>query len=197
MEDEVKRDQVANIVSALDARYGGSDSYTRLTAWHHTDYHFLRVLYPDHRIHSVERTIHRRSVDTLNPEDRRFYGDGILLDPDALSSVPRPWVYFGFEANHAISNFRRVADHLPSDGLRHWARAIADRMAKRSHFDATWICRDPRLELVPVLTLGHYRVAEVVPIASTVGPGERASPGRVEGEPRTEPRDGCSRIFIR
>lgn len=164
MEHEVKSDQLATVLYRLDHHYGGSRGYSLLTAWHHTDYHYLRVVHPDLRIHSVERTRDRRSVTELDEKDRFFYGDAIVLDFDALALVPRPWLYVGFEANPAITNFRWMTDQLPIETLRNRARSVVDRMAKRRHFHDTWVWRDPRLRVVPVFEHGHYRVAELVPV---------------------------------
>lgn len=200
LEHEVKSEQIAQTLEALDLRYGGSGSYTLLTAWHHTDYHFLRVTYPNHRIRSVERTVDRRSVSELNARDRRFYGDEIVLRFEELATVPRPWLYFGFEANHAIANFRWLADRLPNEGLSIWARGIIDRMAKRAHFHTTWVCRDPRLVLVPVLDHGHYRVAELVPTAPIdvlAGTVETIGRGSTRLDPGVGSQIDCGSISIK
>ncbi|MCS6877801.1 MAG: glycosyltransferase family 39 protein [Geminicoccaceae bacterium] len=160
LEHEVKADQLDTVIATLDREY--RDGYTLLTAWHHSDYHYLRVVYPHRRIHSVERSHYRRSVTVLDEEDRRFYGDGILLDFDALARVPRPWIYVGFEANPAIANVRRLVAHLPFAGLRAWAFGIVEKVAKRRHFYETWVWREPRIRVVPLFEHGHYRVAELV-----------------------------------
>lgn len=185
MEHEVKSDQLATIVHELDHHYGGSRGYTLLTAWHHTDYHYLKVVYPDLRIHSVERTRNRHSVTELDEKDRHFYGDAIALDLDALAQIPRPWLYVGFEANPAITNLRWLADRLPSETLRHRARSLIDRMAKHRHFFETWVWRDPRIRVVPIFEHGLYRVAELVtvepPATAAVAIDDRigAEPGAV------------------
>lgn len=164
MEHEVESDQLATVLYRLDHHYGGSQGYSLLTAWHHTNYHYLRVVHPDLRIHSVERTRDRQSVTELDEKDRFFYGDAIVLDFDALALIPRPWLYVGFEANPAIANFRWLAEQLPIETLRHRARSVVDRVAKRRHFHDTWVWHDPRLRVVPIFEHGHYRVAELVPV---------------------------------
>lgn len=182
MEHDLDSTELEMVVRTLDRLYGGPGAYTLLAAWHHADYHYVRVVYPDRRIHSVERTRDRRSVTEVDVKDRAFYGEAIVLDGDTLARIPRPWLCFGVGANPPITNLRRLADRLPIEDLRRKAHGIIDRVAKRRHFFDTWVWRDPRIRVVPVLEIGHYRVAELVPAdppATVGGPSDE----RVGDEP--------------
>jgi len=183
MEHDLDSTELEMVVRTLDRLYGGPQAYTLLAAWHHSDYHYLRVAHPDRRIHSVERTRNKRSVTDVDPKDHAFYGEAIVLDSDTLARIPRPWLYFGVGANPPITNLRWLADRLPIEELRRTVHGIIDRVAKRRHFFDTWVWRDPRIRVVPVLELGHYRVAELIP-AEPTATAERPSDDRV-GEKAT------------
>lgn len=187
MEHDLDSTELAVVVRTLDRLYGGPTNYTLLTAWHQSDYHYARVAYPEHRIHSVERTRDRRSVTEIDAPDRAFYGAALVLDGDTLATIPRPWLYFGVGANPPIANLRWLADRLPIENLRRMAHAIIDRVAKRRHFFDTWIWRDPRIRIVPVLEFGHYRVAELVP-AGLPTPADGSTAEQVGDEPTVERR---------
>jgi hypothetical protein len=164
MEHEVMSRDVDRVIRTLDARYGGPHGYTILTPWHHTDFHYLRVTYPDHLVRSVGRDESHEPTDLVTDVERRHYGGELLADADGLAGQRRPWLYYGFETNFTLANVRVLAARLPAGPIRAWTIRVVRRMTQHNQFARSWMWGDPRYRFTTVLRIGHYRVDEVTPV---------------------------------
>jgi hypothetical protein len=161
LEHEVMAGDAERVIRRLDARYGGPAGYTLLTTWN-TDFHYLRVAYPDHRILSVEHWEKGKLNEPLTGEEVEHFQGRLLRDAKDLERRPRPWLYYGFESNFALANLARTAGQLPGALGARAGAAIARGMVQ-NQFNSGWVRSDARFRFVPVLRIGHYRVDEVLP----------------------------------
>jgi len=163
MEHEVVSGDVDRVIRMLDARYGGPRGYTILTPWPHTDFHYLRVTYPDHIVRSVGREEHYGPTDPVTAIERRYYDGQLLADASELARQRRPWLYYGFESNFTLANVRALAARLPGRSVSAWALKVVRTMTVHTQFARSWMWDDPRYRFTTVLRVGHYRVDEVTP----------------------------------
>lgn len=173
LEHEIVSGDVDRTIRRLDDRYGDT-GYTLLAVWN-TDFHWLRVAYPDHRVVSVEHWEYGERGDPLTGEEIEHFQGRLIRDGKDLARRPRPWLYYGFEYNFAVANLERIRRVLPEPLRTRTKRLVAENM-RQNHFESGWVHGDPRFRFVPILRMGHYRVDEVLPTPSP-------SPGRPAGGP--------------
>ncbi len=161
MEHEIVAGDVDRTIRWLDARYGGPTGYALLAVWN-TDYHYLRVAYPDRRVLSVEHLEYGEPGDPLTGKEVEHFQGHLVRDRNDLARRPRPWLYYGFEYNFAVANLERIRRVLPHP-LGAEAKPLVAGKMRQNHFESGWIRGDPHFRFVPVLRLGHYRVDEVLP----------------------------------
>ena len=160
MEHEIVAGDVDRTIRWLDARYGGPTGYALLAVWN-TDYHYLRVAYPDRRVLSVEHLEYGEPGDPFTGKEVEHFQGHLVRDRNDLARRPRPWLYYGFEYNFAVTNLERIRRVLPQP-LGAEAKPLVAGKMRQNHFESGWIRGDPHFRFVPVLRMGHYRVDEVV-----------------------------------
>jgi len=160
LEHEIVSGDVDRTIRRLDDRYGDT-GYTLLAVWN-TDFHYLRVAYPDHRVVSVEHWEYGEPGDPLTGEEIEHFQGRLIRDGKDLARRPRPWLYYGFEYNFAVANLERIRRVLPEPLRTQTKRLVAENM-RQNHFESGWVHGDPHFRFVPILRMGHYRVDEVLP----------------------------------
>ena len=160
MQHEAVAAELAAVLRELDSRYGAGN-YT-IVAPYRREFRWLRLAHPDH--HSVSA----QSDDAEErPGDRiwnEYFGpQHVVGSLAALERQPRPWVYFGADADFAPRDPATRPSFTSSVASSAWAAQPA-RHPVRARYTASWVYRDPRLVRVLLLRNGHYRAEELSPL---------------------------------
>ena len=132
MAHEVESGAIRRVITDLDRRFGRGE-YSVVVPWMYTDFHYLRVVYPELDVYSVFTS----GRDALSPSwQRRYYGPRAIVSLGDLQRLRQPIVYLGFEETMPIANFRRLMQTLPLDGLAEWADEKIAQLSDGSHFQA-------------------------------------------------------------
>jgi hypothetical protein len=162
MPHKVDLDRMRSLLAALDERFG-PDGHTLLAASAYTDFHIIRVLWPDRDVLHVEIPVlaidtTRRTRDELL---HGYFGDRYREHLSGIANAGKPLVFFGYRATLAVWNLRAMLDKL--------SPALADRVLGRvtpvEHlFSARteWIWNSPEVRLEPVARSGPYEAFEVL-----------------------------------
>ncbi|QRN79879.1 MAG: hypothetical protein JK586_17190, partial [Nocardiopsis sp. BM-2018] len=165
MPHEVALFELRTTLARLDDRYGEPEP-NLLTAWRFTDFHILRVLWPDRPVWSVDTTpmlVEPRSPATEEELAAAFL-DGRRLDtPAELAALEGPLLLLGFEETFAPVNLARIVDVL-RPGL---GRQLLDSFDLIDHLETSWVWHADAFTLEPVSRTAHYRVFEVHPAAAS------------------------------
>jgi hypothetical protein len=149
---EVRMDQLHALIGQLEERADGRP-YAVLTPWAYTDFHYLRVAYPDLPVYNV-------SSKDASIDDSDFYGPRRIDDLAALSALPERLFYLGFDEAFPVHNIAELAGWLPP-ALEQPIKAKLDTFSLVEHLKTSWMWDDPAVSLVESGGLGHYRIFEV------------------------------------
>jgi hypothetical protein len=145
MTHELRIDQLHRLVARLDRKYAGRH-YAILTPYAYTDFHYLRFIYPDRSIYTVQTVFNRSS------NNWRDYPNRVALNLDQLKSIDAELVYLGFHENLAVENLRRIVGNLPIP-------ILVKQFKKREfqdHLALSWMWDNPALVFDKPLREGHY-----------------------------------------
>ena len=168
MEHEVRIDQFHTILKRLDRLYG-QNNYVILTPWSHTDFHYLRFIYPKRRVYNVYRGY---EVEPPSPASQvlrfaledRYYPGRVIRTPGELVTLKAPLVYLGFEENFSVSSLRAITRMVPGINLeKHFSK-----MNFMNHLTLSWMWDNPKLRFFELVRHGHY-VAYAVEVNSEQG----------------------------
>jgi hypothetical protein len=156
MMHEVRMDHLADVVERLDRAYG--PDYAILVPWTFTNFHYLRFVYPDRQIYSVQSVFedYRSAVWWRQMQDR-YYGKQVIRSMDELTTFGSKLVYLGYDENFSVANLRTVVSFVPFLGLERQfqkARFI-------NHLAMSWMWEDPNVILTERFRRGYYRVYDV------------------------------------
>jgi hypothetical protein len=162
MPHKVDLGRMRALLGALDARYG-ADGYVLLAANAYSDFHLIRVLWPERDVRfiavpvlALDTTRHARD-EAL----RGYFGDRYVERLSGLASTGKPLVFFGFRATLAAGNLRALLDRVsPALGERLLGRV---RLVSHLYTPATaWLWENPAVELEPVAASAPYEAFEVL-----------------------------------
>jgi hypothetical protein len=145
MTHEVRIDQLRRLIARLDQAYAGRN-YAILTPYTYTDFHYLRFVYPDRPIYTVQ-TVFRRP-----PDNWSYYLDRVVTNLAELRSIDAELVYLGFHENLAVENLRRLVGAIPLP-------ILVEQFEKRTfqdHLTLSWMWGNPDLVFDEPLREGHY-----------------------------------------
>ena len=145
MTHELRIDQLRRLIARLDQEYANRN-YAILTPYTYTDFHYLRFVYPDRPIYTVQ-TVFRHP-----PNNWRYYPDRVVINLAELRSIDAELVYLGFHENLAVENLRRIAEVIPIPVL---AKQFEKR-AFQDHLALSWMWGHPDLVFEEPLREGHY-----------------------------------------
>ena len=145
MTHELRIDQLRRLIARLDEAYGNRN-YAILTPYAYTDFHYLRFVYPNRPIYTVQ-TVFRHP-----PNNWRYYPDRVVTNLAELRSIDAELVYLGFHENLAVENLRRIAEVIPIPVL---AKQFEKR-AFQDHLALSWMWGHPDLVFEEPLREGHY-----------------------------------------
>jgi hypothetical protein len=160
--------QMRAMLGALDERYGAG-RYALLTARGYTDFHLIRVLWPERDVRDVGtdamavRTGRRPREEVL----RDYLGTRYHQSLAELAAIDRPLIFMGYRQTFAAENLRLILSHV--------SPRLADRLlgsvslVEQLYAPPTqWIWGSPEVRMEPVMQIGHY-VAFKVSIMSNTG----------------------------
>jgi len=160
MAHEVRADQIHGTLQELDRSYDGVP-YTLLTPWAHTDYHYIRFVYPDRDVRNVHswdlREGDRFGLAWIHRNEDRFYGERMIRSAADLERLDGPLVYFGFEENFSVHQLRRLAGLTRVEALQ----KQFDKMNFMNHLELSWMWDDRAFRFVEKARHGFYVAYEV------------------------------------
>ncbi len=158
MPHEVNVFDLRRLVAKIEA-HSVDDDYAIVTSSLYTDFHILRVLWPELDVYDADGTLHVVSRSGQAPEELAdAYLDGReVASARALSQIPQPVYYFGFERTFALENMALILGTI-SAGLGDKLRSSFDH---KSHLRSTWVWQREQIELQRIGRAGHYRAFHV------------------------------------
>jgi hypothetical protein len=162
MPHKVDLDRMRALLAELDGRYG-TGGYALLAANAYTDFHLIRVLWP-------ERDVRYVAVPILALDTRRrpraeilqsYFGGRSHEGLAELAAIGKPLVFFGFNSTLAAENLRSMLGRI--------SPALADRVLRqvtlKQHLytkPTEWLWSDARIRLEPAARSGPYDAFELV-----------------------------------
>lgn len=174
MPHKVDLGMLREMLQVLDERYGAG-RYVLLTSNGYTDFHLIRVLWPDRDVRDVSTSAMTVNTDHGSRDEmlHEYLGDHYFTSVPQLAAMDRPLVYIGFERTFAAANLRMMLERV-STGLGD--RLIGGvNLVEHLYTPYTqWLWKDPRVRLDPVAQAGHYR-------AFAVSARDGAGPDAIKG----------------
>jgi hypothetical protein len=133
-----------------------------LVPWNYTDFHYLRLRYPDRSVLLVQSPVDEEGavVDDAAWERRmgQIYGGLFISDLQGLEGFAhRPLYYLGHGRMPPFENLARLGRSI---GLPVVSAQI-DRMNPLEHVTHSWMWNHPAVKLTPIVQGGHYRLFSV------------------------------------
>ena len=177
MPHEVDVFELRKSLAGLDAIHGNNRSVI-LASSRFTDFHILRVLWPERAVYCVDDTpllVTPRSENSAAVLSETYMQGRQIESLDGLHQLDGPFVYFGFEQTFAPVNLAAIMD-LARPGLGARLLASFDLL---NHLEMSWVWTSDQLLLEPISTSAHYRVFDVQLKMPAGQPAERAVTGAV------------------
>ena len=168
MPHKVDLGMMREMLQTLDERYG-TGRYVLLTSNGYTDFHLMRVLWPDRDVRDVSTSAMTVNTDHGSRDEllHEYLGDHHFTGVPQLAAMDRPLVFVGFEQTFAAANLRMMLDRV-STGLGDRLIGGVDLVGHLYTPYTQWLWQDPGVRLDPVAQAGHYRAFEVS-VAGGVG----------------------------
>jgi hypothetical protein len=145
MTHEVRIDQLRRLVARLDQEYANRN-YAILTPYTYTDFHYLRFVYPDRSIYTVQ-TVFESQLNNWS-----YYPNQVVTDLAGLRTIDAELVYLGFHENFAVENLRRLVGAIPVPILV----KQFEKTEFQDHLALSWMWGNPGLVFDEPLREGHY-----------------------------------------
>jgi Dolichyl-phosphate-mannose-protein mannosyltransferase len=145
MTHELRIDQLRRLIARLDQEYANRN-YAILTPYAYTNFHYLRFVYPDRSIYTVQ-TVFKRPPNNLS-----YYPGRVITNLAELRSIDAELVYLGFHENFAVANLRRIVEVIPLPIL---AKQF-DKRTFQDHLTLSWMWGNRDLLFEEPLREGHY-----------------------------------------
>ena len=158
MPHEVEIGRLRGLLDTLDARYGAG-RYSAVTPWGYTDFHIIRVLWPQIDVRALVSA--NVIVKPSGPQTRRqllaaYYSGRYAERMEDLGGIDKPIVYVGFRETFSVENLRAISRRVAP----HYVERMLARLAPIDHRDS-WLWRDPRAHFGLIAQNGHYLAYEV------------------------------------
>lgn len=153
-----------------------------LVPWNYTDYHFLKVAFPERPVYLVQAAVDESGRvcrdERWERRQARNYGPAFIAGAGELRRVEEAeWIYIGNGVLPPIRNLRELASRLHLEPV---VRRL-DALQPRNHTTESWLWRNPGFRLTETLRVGQYEVYRVMPRAAPARP-KSACPAR-DGSP--------------
>lgn len=158
MPHEVEIASLRGLLDKLDQRYGAGH-YTVVTPWGYTDFHIIRVLWPNVDVRDLVRS--NSIVMTFGSQSRKqllsAYYDGRFAErTEDLAAIGKPIVYVGFRETFSVENLRSMSQRIAPEYVGNMLKKI--RLVDHRE---SWLWRDSRAHFKPVALNGHYLAYEL------------------------------------
>jgi hypothetical protein len=151
MTHEVRIDRMQRLIARLD-RLHPDRNYAILTPYTYSDFSYLRFVYPDRPVYTVQSEFNRSSSNW------EYYSERVIRDIAGLKALEvETLIYLGFHENPAVENLRRLVDWIRLPILR----AALEQKRFQDHLTLSWMWTDPGLVFGEPLAEGHYRAYPV------------------------------------
>jgi hypothetical protein len=161
MPHRVDTGEMRQAIDALDARFGAG-GYVLLTATGYTDFHMIRVLWPeiDVRDPSTAETYVHPGLGSREQAIAAWYGGRQVETLASLRKVGKPVAYLGYRQTFAAENLHdMLARASPALAARVLGKvSLNDRLFPVS---TKWLWDSPDVTVVPIARIGHYHAFEI------------------------------------
>jgi hypothetical protein len=161
MPHRIHTGQMRAALDMLDARYGAG-GYVLLTATGYTDFHMIRVLWPDVDVRdpsTAETYVHPGARGREQALEAWYQGRQVE-SVEALRRLGKPVAWLGYGQTFAADNLRELLERMsPALAARVLRKVqLPDRLFAPS---TEWLWGDPAVRFEPIATTGHYRTYAV------------------------------------
>jgi len=161
MPHRIQTGQMRQVLDALDARFGPG-GYVLLTATGYTDFHFIRVLWPEIDVRdpgTAETAMHEGPRGREEALDD-WYGGRQINSLDALRAIDKPVAYIGYRYTFAAENLHDMLVKVsPSRAKR--ALGSVDLPDRLFSPWTQWLWGSEDVTLEPITQIGHYHAYEI------------------------------------
>ena len=162
---EVERAAMQRVMSDLDRSFGPGE-YRIVVPWLYSDFHYLRVAYPELDV----RTVFTSDRAQLSVRwQKRYYGARAVVSLAELQELSEPIIYLGFDESMPVANLRQMMRAVPLRAMAEWMDVRMARMSNERHFDGSWMWNHPCIRLAPAQRHSHYIWAEVSVLPAPAG----------------------------
>jgi hypothetical protein len=149
------------LVRTVEAIWRSDPDASILVPWNYTDFHFLKVAFPDRSVLLVQSAFGEdgRIVRDVAWEERRqqTYGPDFVRSEEELRRSGRPLYYVGYETLPPIRRLQAIGRTL---GIGVIERSLA-AMKPRNHLAGSWMWNDPLFVFTAAGGEGEYRAYHV------------------------------------
>jgi hypothetical protein len=161
MPHRIHTGQMRAALDALDNRFGRG-GYVLLTATGYTDFHMIRVLWPDVDVRdpsTAETYVHPGARGREEALEAWYQGRQVG-SVEALRRLGKPVAWLGYGQTFAAENLNELLGRVsPALARRVLGKvALPDRLFARS---TEWLWGDPAVKFQPIARIGHYRTYAV------------------------------------
>lgn len=153
MPHEVNVFDLRRLVEKFEQRSDGA-TFAVVTSSLYTDFHMLRVLWPELEVYDADGEMQVVSRSDKAPNElAAAYMDGRGVgSPQALEDMPQLIYYFGFERTFAIENLALILGAVrPGLGDK-----LRNSFELKSHLRSTWLWDREQADLRQIGKEGHY-----------------------------------------
>lgn len=167
---EVHIFQLSKAIAKIKQAANNTD-FSILIPWEYTDFHYLRVAYPELPIFNVYATPRLTPNQQHNWQQfqERYYGDRYLSHETAVLKIEGTHFYLGYRYTFPIENILGVVRSPWLGPLSAKLVGLIQSMAPLNHLEQSWLWHDPRARFQLVDEIGHYQVYTVT-LGSTPTP---------------------------
>ena len=140
------------------------DDSILLVPWAYSDFHFIRVLWPNSSTYTVHMPRGEDGEliaysDEWRKTLKQWYGGGYINDSAELAKVAdgKRIYYLGWGVHPPAANLARFANNA---GMLKLASGLR-RLGGQTHWDQSWVVESEDLEISEFRTFGQYTVCEV------------------------------------
>ncbi|MDR9405010.1 MAG: hypothetical protein RI580_16425, partial [Halothece sp. Uz-M2-17] len=159
---EVRIDQFEAVRQKIQSE-AGDQPFSILIPWQYTDFHYLRVTYPNLPVFSVyedQNLTGDQFVSWQNFQEKN-YPNRILRNFNQVSTLEGIKFYIGYGYTFPIENIEETLKSLPQDSLRQKILAQIQSMSPLIHLEKSWIWNHGEINLQPMGKIGHYQIFRV------------------------------------
>lgn len=163
MPHEVDTRQMARMLAELDHRYGPGD-YMILTPWGYTNFHLLRVLWPQIDARNISMSGMALNPDLADKQEviADYHHRQCYSRIDDLPLNGKPLVFMSYLHTFGAENLRAVLQFI-SPELMQWVMGDLRLVDHLYTTESKWLWDSPAIKMVTIERVGHYLCFEITP----------------------------------